>query len=161
MHICARVNTCPHFVITLDQDTDLHSSRLGRGSSCKEVMSSSGQLFQVQEHQEWLSSMSLGVGTALWGQSCRARDRNTRWFWLPRVCVETARITISLAKSMPGTWWLHCPLPLLLGPGWGWQNILQDCHTRGCTERDTRSLAALTWRQTGPPNSGDSPKGVL
>lgn len=40
MHICARVNMCPHFVITLDQDADLHSSRLGRGSSCKEVMSS-------------------------------------------------------------------------------------------------------------------------
>lgn len=47
MHICAHVNTCPHFVITLDQDADLHSSRLGRGSSCKGVMSSNSWVLRA------------------------------------------------------------------------------------------------------------------
>lgn len=161
MHTCARVNTCPHFIITLDQDTDLHSNRLGRGSSCKEVMSSNSWVLRA-------TSPGAGApGVAQQQISCRRHSivrpelQDQGHEHMPGVSVDTARIMINLAKSMLGTWWLHHPLPVLLGPGWGWQNIPQDCQARGCTEQDTRSLAALTWMQTGPPNLGNSPKGVL
>jgi len=40
MHAHACVNACPHFVTTLNQDPDLHRSRLEGGSFCKEVMAS-------------------------------------------------------------------------------------------------------------------------
>lgn len=78
MHICAHVNSCPHFVITVDQDTDLHSSRLGRGSFCKEVkeqqfLSTQGSPSRCQEHQEWLSSRSS------WRMHSSARPELQGW----------------------------------------------------------------------------------
>lgn len=66
----------------------------------------------MQEHQEWLSSLLA------YAQHCEVRAagpgaRTHGDVWLLRVSVDTARITVSLAKSMLGTWWLctilcHC-----------------------------------------------------
>lgn len=112
MHICARVNTCPHFVTTIDQDTDLHSSsRQGRGSSGKEVTS----------RNSWVLRATLpGAGApgvakqqVSWRTHSAARpelqDQGQNAWWCLTAwgySVDAARIMISFAKFMLGTWWL-------------------------------------------------------
>lgn len=71
MHVRARVNARPHSVITLDQNTDLSSSRPERGRFCT-ALECLGQFFQIQKHEDCRSSGFLRVDTAPRGRSCTA-----------------------------------------------------------------------------------------
>lgn len=73
MHIRARVNARPHPVITLDQNTDLSSSRPEEERFCT-ALERLGQFFQIQKHEDCHSSGFLSVRTAPCGRSCTTVD---------------------------------------------------------------------------------------
>lgn len=112
MHICARVNTCPHFVITLNQDADLHSSsRQGRRSSDKEVTSRNSWV--VRATLPGAGAPGVAQQQVSWHTHSAARpelqDQGQNAWWCLTAwsySVDAARIMISFAKFMLGTWWL-------------------------------------------------------
>lgn len=53
---------------------------------------------------------------------------------------------------------LHHPPPVLLVPGWQWQNTTQGCQAGSCAELETRNVGALTGpKLPGPTYLGVSP----